>query len=204
MAPLWPLRVCRCGPWAHRERVCACSACSAITCWRCGWGWGGSTAGGPQALHCRLSPWPAAAAHGGVCIFHLGSCKRVATLAAHAKNVRSLAYDATHNLLLTCRRVLLGQGVWGWRCWCLGCARPLAASECSAACSPPAPLLALLATVLSPSTPLAAALTGRSRFLKARRMQQRRQRQSGSCSNLACPARTWHVACVMSLVAIRW
>lgn len=53
----------------------------------------------PLAMH------PAAAAHGAVCLFHLGSCKKVATLAAHSKNVRSLAYDATNNLLLTCRRV---------------------------------------------------------------------------------------------------
>ncbi|KAL4457940.1 hypothetical protein ABPG75_012805 [Micractinium tetrahymenae] len=44
----------------------------------------------------------AAAAHGGLCIFHLGSAKRVATVAAHAKNLRALAYDARNNLLLTC------------------------------------------------------------------------------------------------------
>ncbi|PRW32536.1 WD40 repeat isoform B [Chlorella sorokiniana] len=44
----------------------------------------------------------AAAAHGGVCVFHLGSCSKVATLVAHSKNVRSLAYDGTNNLLLTC------------------------------------------------------------------------------------------------------
>lgn len=49
---------------------------------------------------------PAAAAHGSVCLFHLGSCKKVATLAAHSKNVRSLAYDAANNLLLTCRQAM--------------------------------------------------------------------------------------------------
>lgn len=45
---------------------------------------------------------PAAAAHGGLCIFHLGSARRVAMVAAHAKNLRALAYDATNNLLLSC------------------------------------------------------------------------------------------------------
>ncbi|KAL4426975.1 hypothetical protein ABPG77_009536 [Micractinium sp. CCAP 211/92] len=44
----------------------------------------------------------AAAAHGRLCIFHRGSAKRVATVAAHAKNLRALAYDGTNNLLLTC------------------------------------------------------------------------------------------------------
>lgn len=51
-------------------------------------------------------PTVAAAAQGGVCVFHLGSCTKVATLAAHSKNVRGLAYDAEHNLLLTCRQVV--------------------------------------------------------------------------------------------------
>ena len=44
----------------------------------------------------------AAAAHGGVCTFHLGTSRLVATLTAHSKNVRGLCYDAQHNLLLTC------------------------------------------------------------------------------------------------------
>lgn len=57
---------------------------------------------------CARSPFllpaclPAAAAHGGLCIFHVGSARRVATLVAHSKNLRGLAYDAHHNLLLTC------------------------------------------------------------------------------------------------------
>lgn len=49
------------------------------------------------------TPLPAAAARGALCVFHVGSARKVATLsAAHAKNVRGLAYDAPHNLLLTC------------------------------------------------------------------------------------------------------
>ncbi len=66
----------------------------------------GGHARGPILVptHCLPFACHAAAAHGGVCIFHLGSCKKVASLAAHSKNVRSLAYDATNNLLLTCRR----------------------------------------------------------------------------------------------------
>lgn len=51
----------------------------------------------PAVPHIR-----AGAAHGGLCIFHVGSAKRVATLAAHSKNVRGLVYDACNNLLLTC------------------------------------------------------------------------------------------------------
>ena len=63
----------------------------------------------------------AAAAHGAVCVYHLGSAKRVATVAAHTKNVRGLSYDGEHNLLLTCRWVrgcgaglsVAGSGGWG-------------------------------------------------------------------------------------------
>ena len=49
-----------------------------------------------------LCPGPAAAAHGGLAIFHVGSAKRVALLPAHARNVRGLAVDGAANLLLTC------------------------------------------------------------------------------------------------------
>ncbi|PSC72719.1 WD40 repeat-containing [Micractinium conductrix] len=45
----------------------------------------------------------AAAAGGALCIFHLGTARLVATLAAHpAKNVRGLCFDGLNNLLLTC------------------------------------------------------------------------------------------------------
>lgn len=56
----------------------------------------------PDPSPARSALCLAAAAHGGLCIFHLGSAKRVATVAAHAKNLRALAYDGTNNLLLTC------------------------------------------------------------------------------------------------------
>ncbi|KAI3436853.1 hypothetical protein D9Q98_006263 [Chlorella vulgaris] len=43
----------------------------------------------------------AAAAHGALAIFHVGSATRVALLPAHNKNVRGLCYDGHANLLLT-------------------------------------------------------------------------------------------------------
>lgn len=44
----------------------------------------------------------AGAAHAGVCVYHVGTAKVVATLRGHAINVRSLHYDAASNKLVTC------------------------------------------------------------------------------------------------------
>jgi hypothetical protein len=44
----------------------------------------------------------AAAAHGWVYVFAVGSAKVVGKFKAHEKNVRGLAYDAAANALLTC------------------------------------------------------------------------------------------------------
>ena len=76
---------------------------------------GRSTAGAAPSDDCSLEesclpiclpayPRPcAAASHGRVCIFQLGSARLVATVAAHAaSNVRGLCLDAPNNLLFTC------------------------------------------------------------------------------------------------------
>lgn len=52
---------------------------------------------------CRPAPQchHAAASHGALCIFHIGSARRVALLRAHSKTLRALCYDPQANLLLT-------------------------------------------------------------------------------------------------------
>jgi WD40 repeat protein len=42
-----------------------------------------------------------AAAHGALCIFHVGTARRMELLHAHSKTLRTLCYDARANLLLT-------------------------------------------------------------------------------------------------------
>lgn len=56
----------------------------------------------PANCHLPLPCTAAAAAHGALCVFHLGTARRVATIPAHAKNVRALCYDGAANALLTC------------------------------------------------------------------------------------------------------
>ena len=57
----------------------------------------------PTYLPTHLPRSRAAASHGRVCIFQLGSARLVATVAAHAaSNVRGLCLDAPNNLLFTC------------------------------------------------------------------------------------------------------